>query len=396
MSDVPDFDSTSPDFDSITIDQLRRLGSVKWSTFGDRLGAFIAEMDFGAAPEITTALNGMVEDGLFGYLPDALVDSMRQACAQWQADAYGWQVDPERIHPVADVLKGLEIAIQHYSRPGSPVIMPVPAYMPFLLLPPALDREIIRVPLLEQDGRYGFDLDALGRAFEQGGDLVVLCNPYNPVGRVFSHQELTAFSEVVAAHGGRVFAEEIHGPLVYPGGRHIPYASISETAAGHTLTGTAASKAWNLPGLKCAQLIINNDEDADTWGGISPFLTTHGASNAGVVATIAAYSKGKPWLDGVVDYLDGSRRVLGDLVADELPMIKYTPPEGTYIGWLDCRDLGLESSPAEFFGEHAGVALTDGTACGAPGFVRMIFATPRPILTEMVQRMGRAVRTHFP
>ncbi|QDP99048.1 aminotransferase class I/II-fold pyridoxal phosphate-dependent enzyme [Microlunatus elymi] len=351
-------------------------------------------MDFGAAPPITEALHRTVDDGLFGYLPDQLAASMSRACAGWQADAYGWQVDPGRIHPLPDVLKGLEIAIQHFSRPGSPVIMPVPAYMPFLLLPPALEREIIRVPLLEQDGRYGFDLDALGRAFEQGGDLVVLCNPYNPVGRVFSAEELTAFSEVVAAHGGQVFADEIHGPLVYPGARHIPYASISETAAGHTLTATAASKAWNLPGLKCAQLIINNDADAKIYAGISPFLT-HGASNPGVVATIAAYTAGKPWLDSVVDYLDGNRRLLAELLADELPMINFTPPEGTYIGWLDCRDLGLESSPAEFFAEHAGVALTDGAACGTPGFARMIFATPRPILTEMVHRMADAVRTHL-
>ncbi|HEY9292499.1 MAG TPA: aminotransferase class I/II-fold pyridoxal phosphate-dependent enzyme [Microlunatus sp.] len=387
MSDVPDFDS-------ISIEHLRRIGSVKWSAYPGRLGAFIAEMDLGAAPEITAALHRMVDDNLFGYLPDALAGSMSQACAQWQAERYGWQVDPGRIHPLPDVLKGLEIAIQHYSRPGSPVIMPVPAYMPFLMLPEALGREIIRVPLLEEDGRYSFDLEALGRAFERGGDLVVLCNPYNPVGRVFSAEELTAFSEVVGSYGGRVFADEIHGPLIYPGARHIPYASTSELAAGHTLTATAASKAWNLPGLKCAQLIINNDADAEAWSGLSPFVT-HGASNAGAVATIAAYTEGKPWLDSVVDYLDGNRRTLAELIADELPMIKYTPPEGTYIGWLDCRDLGLESSPAEFFGEHAGVALTDGTACGAPGFVRMIFATPRPILTEMVQRMGHAVRSHL-
>jgi cysteine-S-conjugate beta-lyase len=383
------------DFDSIQPEDLRAAGSMKWSLFPDTIGAFVAEMDFGTAPEVTAALHDIVDQGLFGYLPPWLAESVSVACAEWQAKQYGWAVPSSRVHPIADVIKGLEIAIEHYSRPGSPVIMPVPAYMPFLTVPTGLGRSIIQVPLAEEDGRYAFDLDALGRAFDEGGHLMVLCNPYNPVGRVFTPDELTAVSEVVAAHDGRVFSDEIHAPLIYPGARHVPYASLSEVAAGHTVTATSASKAWNLPGLKCAQMIISNDADAEVWEEFGPWVG-HGTSNPGVVANAAAYTSGKPWLDKVVGYLDNNRKLLGELLAAELPMIKYTPPEGTYIGWLDCRDLDLGMNAADFFREKAGVTLTDGAACGAPGFARIIFATPAPVLTTAIRQMGRAVREHAP
>lgn len=379
-------------FDAISAEELRSIGSVKWSAGGDTIGAFIAEMDFGVTPEISSALHGLIDDGLFGYLPQRLSDGLAEACAEWQRESYGWRVEPARVQLIPDVLKGLELAILHYSRPGSPVIMPVPAYMPFLMLPGLLGREIIRVPLTNEDGRYRLDPDALAAAYLAGGDLLVLCNPYNPVGRVFDHAELTAIAAVVDANGGRVFADEIHAPLVYPGRSHLPYASISEVTAGHTITATSASKAWNLPGLKCAQLIISNAADQQTWDGLGPFVS-HGVSNPGVVANTVAYTSGRPWLGSVIDYLDGNRQRLAELLAEELPMIGFPPPEGTYIGWLDCRELDLGGrSPADFFAEHAGVSLTDGDACGAPGFVRMIFATPRPILTDAVRRMGRAVR----
>ncbi|MBO0811720.1 MAG: aminotransferase class I/II-fold pyridoxal phosphate-dependent enzyme, partial [Microlunatus sp.] len=338
-------------------------------------------------------------DGLFGYLPPRLSEAMSAACAEWQAKTYGWSVDASQVHPIPDVIKGLEIAIEHFSRPGSPVIVPVPAYMPFLKVPTSLGRRIIRVPLAETDGRYSFDLEALGRAFDEGGHLLVLCNPYNPVGRVFSPDELTAVSDLVAAHDGRVFSDEIHAPLVFPGGRHVPYASVNETSAAHTITATSASKAWNLPGLKCAQLIITNDADARTWEELGPFAG-HGTANPGVVANTAAYTSGRPWLDEVIGYLDRNRALLSELLAEELPMISYSPPEGTYIGWLDCRELERDLEPgvsaADFFAEQAGVALTDGEACGTPGFVRMIFATPAPVLTQAVRRMGAAVREHVP
>jgi cystathionine beta-lyase len=382
------------EFDLIAAEHLRGVGGLKWSAFPDTIGAFVAEMDFGTAPAVTEALHGAVDLGLVGYLPPGIAGAMSRATAEWHRTVYGWDLAPEQVHPVADVLKALEVVITSYSRPGSPVILPTPAYMPFLTVPPALGRDVIQVPLRrDEDGTYGLDIDGIDAAYRAGGHLLILCNPYNPVGRVFSRTELMAVADVVAAHGGRVFSDEIHAPLVFPGARHLPYASLSEVTAAHTVTATSASKAWNLPGLKCAQVILSNEADALVWEQIG-WLASHGASTLGVVANTAAFTAGQEWLEQVVRYLDGNRRALTDLLAEHLPQVGYTPPQGTYIAWLDCRGLGIDGSPADFFRQHAGVSLTDGTGCGdaGEGFVRLIFATPRPILEQAVASMGDAVR----
>ena len=380
--------------DRISIDELRRRGSVKWTRGGpDVIGAFVAEMDFGAAPAIEAALLDVIARADFGYLSEHAIADMAQACAAWQQDAYGWTVDPARVRPLPDVVKGLEATIQVFSGPGTPVILPTPAYMPFLLVPPRLGRRIIQVPMIPaEDGRFVLDLDGIDAAFKAGGQLLILCNPCNPVGRVYTRDELSALTEVVDRNGGRVFADEIHAPLVYPGGEHIPYAGLSGQAAAHAVTATSASKGWNLPGLKCAQLILTNDADAAVWAE-NGFMFEHGASTPGVRASTAAYRAGGDWLADVVGYLDGSRALLAGLLAEQLPAIGYRPPEGTYLAWLDCRDLGIDDSPAEFFLAKARVLLTDGAACGdaGRGHVRLNFATPRPVLAEIVRRMAEAV-----
>jgi cystathionine beta-lyase len=190
-----------------------------------------------------------------------------------------------------------------------------------------------------------------------------------------------------------VFADEIHAPLVYPGAQHRPYASLSPTTARHTVTATSASKAWNLPGLKAAQLLLSNEEDVAHWA-TAGYLPTHGASILGVLANTVAYDAGADWLADVLAYLDGNRMLLAELLADRLPEVRYTPPEGTYLAWLDCRRLTLPISPGAFFLEQAGVALIDGPECGAPGagYVRLNLATPRPVLATIVDRMATAVR----
>ena len=174
-------------------------------------------MDFGAAPPIVDALARLSADAHFGYLPPPLAEELAMACAEFQRRRYGWDVDPALIHPVPDVIKGLEIAIAHFSRPGSPVILPTPAYMPFLSVPRSLGREIIQVQMRPDAGFFTLDLDAIEDAFRAGGHLVIFCNPYNPLGRVFTAGEMAQLTDVVERHGGRVFADEIHGPLIYPG-----------------------------------------------------------------------------------------------------------------------------------------------------------------------------------
>jgi len=383
---------TTTDFDDITIEELRATGGLKWSAFPDKIGAFVAEMDFGVAPPITEALHAAVDVGAFGYLPGAVARRLSVAYSRWARDRYRWDVSADDVRPLADVIAGLEMAIRHFSTPGSAVIVPTPAYMPFLTVPGALGRELIQVPMVSHSGRYVYDLDALDAAFAAGGNLLVLCNPHNPVGRVLEPGELAAVAEVVERHGGRVFSDEIHAPLVYPGYRHTPYASISAATAEHTLTAASASKAWNLPGLKCAQLILSNDRDRELWSRVGP-AAEHGAANLGVIANTAAYTAGGPWLDGVLTYLDANRRALDDLVRRHLPGVGYAPPDGTYLAWLDVRDLELGERPAEFFLDRAGVAMIDGALCGdaGRGFVRYNFATPRPIMERTIEAMARAL-----
>jgi cysteine-S-conjugate beta-lyase len=384
--------SMFPSFDDVTLEGLRAAGGLKWSRHPEAIGAFIAEMDFGTAPPILQALHEAVDDGLFGYLPESLVRQMAQAWCGWAEERYAWQVPVERVRPLADVLAGLQASIELYSPPGTPVILPTPAYMPFVTTPLELGRSVIQVPMAMEGDRHVYDLDALDAAFASGGHLMVLCNPHNPIGRVLEPDEMLAVAEVVERHGGRVFSDEIHAPLVYDGHRHVPYASLSHTTAAHTLTAVSASKAWNLPGLKCAQMVLTNDADALVWGERGHRFE-HGAANLGVVANVAAYTQGAPWLAEVLGYLDENRRLLGELLAASIPDLGYTPPEGTYLAWLDCRRLGLGPQPAEFFLDRAGVALTDGTECGeiGAGFVRYNFATPRPILERTVEQMALAL-----
>jgi cystathionine beta-lyase len=379
-------------FDDITVEQLRAAGGLKWSQHPDALGSFVAETDFGTAPVVLEAMHRSLDLGQLGYLPEALRVGLSEAFSRFARASYGWAVDPDRVRPLADVVAGLTSAMSFFSAPGAPVIVPTPAYMPFFTVPPWMGREVLEVPMARDGDRYVYDLDALDAAYRAGGSLLVLCNPHNPIGRVLERSELVAVSEVVERHGGRVFSDEIHAPLVYDGHTHVPYATVSEAAASHTVTAVSASKAWNLPGLKCAQLVLGNDADAALWSEVG-FMAEHGAANLGVVANTAAYDAGGPWLADLVTYLDGQRSYLGDLLAEHLPEVGYRPPEGTYLAWLDCRRLGFGDHPAEFFLEHAAVALTDGPACGAAGagFARLNFATPRPVLEQTVRQLAAAL-----
>jgi cystathionine beta-lyase len=382
---------TAP-FDALTRGALR---SQKWTRYGDAIGAFVAEMDFGTAPEVIRALHEAVDAGMLGYLPDAAAAAMSEACAAFQARRYGWELPARWITPLADVLAGLKAAIEHFTPPGSPIVLPTPAYMPFLLVPGQLGREFIEVPMVTgPDGRLTHDLDGLDRAFAAGGRLLVHCSPHNPTGRVFTEAEHLAIAEVVSRHPGvRVFADEVHAPLTHPGAMHRPYAALSAATAAHTVTATSASKAWNIPGLKAAQFLVSTEADAAHWASVGePFA--HGASTPGVLANTAAYTEGEEWLAEVLGYLDGNRRLLADLLATHLPAVRYTPPEGTYLAWLDCRELGIEGPPAQHFLQRAGVALIDGAECGAAGagHVRLNLATPRPVLRTIVERMAASLR----
>jgi cystathionine beta-lyase len=382
-------------FDAITRDELSRASSRKWSLHPGTIGAWVAEMDFGTAPAVTEALHRAVDAGDLGYLAPDTTRLMAEATAAWLASDCGWNIPAANIHPVSDVMAALEVAITKFSPEGTGVIIPTPAYMPFLSFIPTLGREVFEVPGEVVDGRWRHDLAAIDAAFHAGARTLILCNPQNPTGTAIGRDELEAIAAVVDRHNGRVFADEIHSPLRYGQTAHVPYASISQTTARHTITATSASKAWNLPGLKAAQLITSNLADEELYQ-IFGFAVLHGASTPGVIAATAAYTHGREWLGEVTDYLDDNRIALRDLLAEHLPEVGYTVPDATYIAWLDCSALGIDGCVADFFRVEAGVTVTDGALCGS-GYdrhVRLIFAMPRPILEEAVISMARAVRRH--
>ncbi|HWN27290.1 MAG TPA: aminotransferase class I/II-fold pyridoxal phosphate-dependent enzyme, partial [Actinomycetospora sp.] len=360
--------TTAHRFDALTAEHMRAGGSWKWSTPGEShgrglIGAFVAEMDYPVADAVAGALRATADGSRCGYLPDGWVADMAAACAEFWGERLGWAPDPAWVRPVPDVLTAFTATVRHFTRPGSPVVLPTPAYMPFLTVPGMLDRELVQVPMPRDGGRFVLDLDAIDRAFAGGAGLLVLTNPHNPTGRVFDDAELAAVTEVVERHGARVFSDEIHAPLTFGGARHRPYVATSDAAAGHTVTATSASKAWNTPGLKCGQVILSNDADAARWEATG-YLAEHGTATPGVLATTAAYRDGRGWLDEVLAYLEDNRAVLARA---DLPGVDVTVPDGTYLAWLDARALDLDEPPSAFFVREAGVVMTDGAACGEAG-----------------------------
>lgn len=383
--------STHP-WDQITVEDLRRSGGRKWSEFPDKIGAFVAEMDFGTSPEVAAAVQEAAGRHHFGYAPSKAHADLADALAGWVGREFSWDVDPGAVVSVGDVLSAFAAVIEKFTAPGTTVVLPTPAYMPFLLIPPALGRRVVQVPMLQDEaGAWSYDFDRIEDVLAQGPSLFVLCNPHNPIGKVATRDELETIARLATTHGALVFADEIHAGMVYDG-THVPFASVSAEAAACSVTSTSASKAWNLPGLKCAQIIATNPEHAKVLKA-DEYLLIGGAGLLGVVANTAAYNGDQSWRRDLVAYLDGNRRALAEALRTHLPEVVHHSPAATYLAWFDCAPLGLDVSPEEFFREQAGVALVAGTRCGSgyEQYARINFATPRPVLLDVMERMGRAI-----
>ena len=277
---------------------MTRAG-VKWTEHGPGvIGAFVAEMDFGIAPQIAAALHRAVDLAQVGYLSKPLMSELADACAGRDRIHTGWSPDPAWIHPLPDVVRGLEVAIRSFSAPGAAVILPTPAYMPFFDVPGEVGRSLLTAPMIE-DGRPAPLRSRRDPSRVRTGRWTARSLQPVQSGRPGVHPRgvARALSEVVDSCGGRVFADEIHAPLVYEPNVHIPYASVSEVAAGHSVTAISASKAWNLPGLKCANLLLTNTDDAERWQHVG-LLASHGASTIGAIANTVAYRAGDPVAGG--------------------------------------------------------------------------------------------------
>jgi cystathionine beta-lyase len=377
----------------VRLDDLRRRRTVKWSLYGpDVLAAWVAEMDFDVAPPVRAALVDAVDREDFGYAPADLSD-LTTACAAFLSTTHGWEVSPARVFPVADVLSGITGALEVFVPPDRPVVVPTPAYPPFFAIITLTERSVVPVPMVRPDGdRPLFDLDAIDAALAAGAGAVLLCSPHNPTGRVFEREELLVLAGIVDRHGARVIADEVHAPLVYPGARHVPYATVSEAAAAHTITVTSASKAFNLAGLKCAQVVAANHDDASAWRKL-PVFKVPGPTPLGIAASTAAYAEGGAWLADLVAYLDGNRQWLDEVLATSLPQLSYRPPEATFLAWIDAAGLGVDD-PARFLVDEAGVAVSDGPPFGAGNntWVRLNFGTSRAILERIVEALAAAVQ----
>jgi cystathionine beta-lyase len=374
---------------AVDVERLRRRRTVKWSLYGrDVLAAWVAEMDFDVAPVVRGAVLAAVEREDFGYLV-ADLSPLTTASSSFLGDAYGWSVSPASIFAVADVLTGISAALHAFVARGAPVVVPTPAYPPFFEIIELTGRPVVVAPLADHTT---LDLDAIDGALARGAAAVLLCNPHNPTGRVFTREELAALAAVVDRHGARVIADEVWAPLVYPPHRHVPYASLDDATATHTITVTSASKAFNLAGLKCAQVIASNHADATRWRGMQVHEVA-GPTPIGVAASIAAYRDGGSWRRELVAQLDANRTRLAELLAALVPAIGYRPPEATFLAWLDCAALGL-TDPARTFLDGGRVALSDGPPFGphSEQRVRLNFATSPELLDQIVRGMASALR----
>ncbi|WP_326558132.1 MalY/PatB family protein [Micromonospora sp. NBC_01796] len=380
---------TSP-LQRLSLDDLRRRTSEKWRRYpSDVLPLWVAEMDVPLAEPVVRALTEAIALGDTGYPTGT---TYADALAGFARDRWGWTLESAQTRLVPDVMMGIVEVLRLVTGHGDAVVINPPVYPPFYQFLTSMGRRVVEVPL---DDRHRLDPDALDRAFERavaGGRRVayLLCSPHNPTGTVHTREELSAVADLTERHGVRVVVDEIHAPLVYAGKTFLPYLSLPGTGRGFSLL--SASKAWNLAGVKAAVAVAGADAVADL--DRMPPEVGDGPSHLGVIGHSAALRAGGPWLDSLLAGLDGNRRLLGELLADQLPQVRYRLPEGTYLAWLDCRALGLPDDPARVFLERGRVALLPGPdfGPGGEGHVRLNLATSPDLLAEAVRRMAAAVR----
>ena len=377
--------------DSLTLDGLRARPGAKWAGVGGRLAAWVADMDFPIAAAIRERLVELAATDV-GYAnwPRVHRSPLPELFAARSEQRFGWAPDVDRLHEVADVMQGVQVAVHHLSRPGDGVVVHVPAYPPFLATVAEMERRLVEVPAALVDGAWAFDHDELdARLRRNPARVLVLCHPHNPTGHVFTRPELEQVADIVTRHRLVVVSDEIHAELVHPGHAHVPFASLSTEVAARTVTVTSSSKAFNLAGLRWAILHAGSDELHAALRALPQHYL--GAPNVlAVAATDAAWRHGDGWQQAVAARLDANRQLVGHLLAEHLPAARYAVPDATYLAWLDMRECGFDGDPAAAL-RRRGVELSPGPRFGphGEGFARLNFATSAAVLTEIVAAMGR-------
>ncbi|WP_349358280.1 aminotransferase class I/II-fold pyridoxal phosphate-dependent enzyme [Cryobacterium sp. PH31-AA6] len=370
---------------------LRERTSMKWRSYPrDVLPLFIAEMDYPLAAPIADALIDAVHRNDTGYVAPG--NDLGDAFAEFAGSRWGWRVDPEQVASTTDVSVAIVETLRGLIQPGDRVVITPPVYPPFFDLVAEAGGRVEAVSLLHGQTGWTLDLGALERVFRAGTRFILLCNPHNPIGHPHGIEDLTALSEMAARYGVTVVSDEVHAPLTQPGIGFTPYLTVSPEAAEHGICLTSASKAWNLAGLKCALIVTASERMRETVTAL-PQEVAWRTSQFGLIAGIAAYRHGQPWLDGVLTALDANRHLLGALLDAQMPGVGYSAPDAGFLAWLDFGTLGWGDDPSVVALERAKVALSPGPMFGAPGagFARLNFACSPEVLSEAVSRLAAAI-----
>lgn len=380
------------DYDFDQVIERRGTDCIKWGRFPDDvIPLWVADMDFRSAEPIIQALHQRIDHGVFGYTQPT--KELRLALQDRLKGLYQWEVKAEEILFLPGIVTGLNVAVQAYAGAGDGILVQPPVYFHFFRDPLQHGRMVMDPPLTRRGDSYEIDFDQFEKSITGQTKVFILCNPHNPVGRVFTRPELEKIADICLRHQLIICSDEIHCDLIYSGCSHIPIATLSPEVADRTVTLMAPSKTYNIAGLECGYATIKNKELRRAWQntsyGIVPWVNIMGH-----VATLAALRGGQEWLDQVLVYLQGNRDFLAGYIRKEMPAIQMCRMEATYLAWLDCRNAGIQGNPAEFFLSEARVGLNNGPdfGKGGEGFVRLNFACPRKTLTEALDRMAAALR----
>jgi cystathionine beta-lyase len=374
--------------DSLKYDFAARRGFPE-----DILPLWVADMDFQAPPEVLEVLAEKSRHGIFGY-SDAPGDDYFSALAGWYADRFDWHPSPKWLVKAPSVVFAICTAIRALTNEGDAVLIQQPVYYPFAGSVLSNNRKLVVNELIYDDGKYSIDLDDFeDKVIRNKVKLFILCSPHNPVGRVWTREELAAMGDICIRHGVKVVSDEIHADFVYPGHRHLVFETVRPEFSDITITCTAPTKTFNLAGLQISNIFISNpgirklfEKEFDKTGYSQPNVM-------GLVACRAAYKYGAPWLEALKAYLTSNLSLVRDFLAQELPSIRLVEPEGTYLIWLDCRALGLSDKELDDLIVHkAGLWLDGGTIFGAggDGFQRINIACPKAVLQDALVRLKKA------
>ncbi|MDR2814779.1 MAG: pyridoxal phosphate-dependent aminotransferase [Prevotellaceae bacterium] len=372
---------------ALKVDALRaRYGAE------DLIPLWVADMDFEAPPFIVDALRARMEHPVFGYTQ--ISQGYWPSIIRWLEELHGWEVKREWLCYVPGIVTGIGLALNVFSEAGDKVIIQPPVYHPFRLVPEANGRTVACNPLRLANDRYEMDFEQLERLIDDKCKLLILANPHNPGGVVWSRETLLTLSDLCARHRLPVIADEIHADMALYGSRHIPFASVSEAAAQGSITFNAPSKTFNIAGLKSSFAVIPN---ADLRARFYSWLRANEVNEPAIfasVATEAAYTHGREWLRQMLAYVEGNVGYVEQFLASHIPAIRVMRPQASFLVWLDCRKLGLDHAAlVDLFVNRAKLALNDGEmfGSGGEGFMRLNVATPRSVLERAMARLKKGM-----